>query len=86
MPPVSVSIKTENLELPPNAAHAEAHCGSITIAVESICIGQARRLAADFSLALEHGAVPHVQALMISEVHDAEERGMPLHCVLSFGV
>lgn len=87
MPPVSVSIKTENLELPPNPAHhsIETDTGYV-IDVSSVCIGQVRRLASDFSLALEYGAVPAAQACMIGAVHDFEEQDIPLHCMLSFGV
>ena len=82
-----VYIKTENLDLPPNPANYSLESQSgITILVESVCLGQAKRLAHDFSLALEHGAAPAAQALMIETVRDAEEKGFPIACMLSFGV
>jgi len=87
MSPVSISIKTENLQLPDNAVrHSIETDNGYTIEVTSVCAAQTRLLAADFSLALEYGAVPAVQARMIDAVQDFEDLKVPLHCVLSFGV
>jgi hypothetical protein len=86
MEPVRFSIKTENLEIPLDAAKSVRETrNGLTIEVASPCLGVAHKLAADFSLALEYGAAPAAQARMIEAVQEAERRGQPLSCVLSFG-
>ncbi|MFA5592538.1 MAG: hypothetical protein WC989_04410 [Micavibrio sp.] len=46
---------------------------------------RARKLAADFSLALEHGAAPAARNPMREALCNAEEESFPVACVLSFG-
>jgi len=86
MPPLSLYVKTEKYDLPPNLPfHTLQSPNGTTIKVEAICSGHAKRLCDDFSLALEYGAVPAAQAKMIDVVREAEEKGYPLACTLSFG-
>ena len=86
MRPLTLSVKTENIPFPAHPARAEYMTGDISVRVETVCLGQARRLASDFSLALEYGAAPAAQARMIEEVREAERKGIPLSCLLSFGM
>ncbi len=87
MPPSTLSFKTENIEIPTTAVSYPLETDSgVIIEVTSTCLGKSRRLANDFSIALEYGAGPGLQARIIQEIHASEEKGLPLHCLLSFGV
>lgn len=81
----TLTIATEDLKMPANAVRASFQRGTTKVDISSICLGEIHTLAADLSLAFEHGAGPGLQARAIEAVQDAQNRNFPLHCVLSFG-
>lgn len=74
-----------NFEIPAGFPTSQREIGPVLVETTTLCVGRAMRMSEEIEEALLAGGVPTAQLLIAQRVREAEQKSIPLTCILSFG-